>query len=467
MAKKWMKMLAVLCGALFLFAAVAGCTGGEDEYAGKTRLIVWTADPIDANYTTTLNVNPDDPKALFTKKLVEDFEGAHENVKLQLVFQDWGETLNQNLLAAFARKTKMDVVPGEAYIRSYIEAGRFAPIELDENIRLSEKATGNAMKDGELYAVPVFTGTFSLIINTQVLKEAGILNDDGTPKQEWTDKDIDPLAPKYWEDLLEVSKAVKQYFVSQDEGDGRGGCLIDLVEDGSQWRALAYMAPAGGDYLDDAGDFILNDEKNVKAFDMMRQLGETAPDNSLGINDENTLFRYLTNGNAAYIVEGISPFTVTATDAQRKNLITVELPTFKTGGVKANVMCGTVYYSIVESSENKDLAQDFIELLLTEEYQKLMMEIDYRVPTNSAVFESEEIQTEQYHWSIMEPYCKPFSDESYTVVPGVPGFNNNQANIWSTWNSFLRNAVRSANDIAAVRDYANAANTQINEVKDR
>ena len=433
--KKKIGMLSALLMSAMLVFGVAGC--GQTIQDDPNTLYIWTAD-LDASYEAALDLNPDNPTALFTKELVEGFEESHPGKTVSLLFNGWGEELNGNMMKLIGSQNsiKVDLIPGEEYMPRYVQGGVYAPIELDDiTSDMVESIANEGVYEGETYAIPTSTGTFALYVNHTVLKEAGILNEDGTVNEIYSD--LNPLEPATWEDLLAICEVVKQYYESRNVSD-HGGMAISGTKTGSHWRALAFMRTAGGDFADEEGNVTFESQANRKAFNMMKDLVATGPDGITGISDEDKVIQYFVDNKAAYILDG---GTILNKPIDKSTYSLSELPTYKDGGVKSGVATGTVYYSIWGRSTKKELALEFLRYWLSPEIQKRQLELTNRLSARTSVMSDESIHTEQYNWWANEKLVAPLIEPEYVNVKMLPCFINNPSHIWSEWQQFFSGVI--------------------------
>lgn len=433
------KAVSILMAICILFSITACVGGGDDDEVvappGGTVLSVWCNTPLVAKYKSILRSNPNAVDALLTQKIINDFEKENPLVAVSLSNRGWADELNSNLLTAIKSKEKVDVVCGETYIKSFMSEGYFHELNLaDYKDDISDKLLNHGIYDDKFYAVPIATGSFSLLINKFVLRDAGILDANFEPKPEWADKK--PLAPVYWEDLLDICKAIKTHYgTSQSQ---KGGIVITNSQEHGPWRALSYMRTGGGEYIDQDENFDLTSEANIKAYQMIRDLSSTAPARSFNYSQEQ-LFRKFNENDVAYAIEGIDPIVLAnqLNTASKDYIVTSELPRYKENGVKANVLVGSVYYSVMESSEQKDMAEKFIKHMLKPEYQYEYLEKLYRLPVLNEALTSETIKDEKYHYSLMKNFLDPFINDDYVFNGGIPSFKINTDKIWKKWVSYM------------------------------
>jgi ABC-type glycerol-3-phosphate transport system substrate-binding protein len=320
---------------------------------------------MDPNFKATLAVEPDNRPALYTKMVVDKFEADNPGKSVMLRFQGAGEGLNQSITQAIISKEAVDLVQGEVYVQKLIDGEFFSEIEGDYKSKIAPFLYDKYNTADKAYAIPVFTGSFALFVNRTTLNTAGVIKSNGTVTDTFAayadNAAINPLAPATLEDMLTVCEFIQEkYYDSANARNGNiGGTIINDVHADSQWRALAFMRLAGGDFADDNGGVTLDSPANRKAFDMMQRLNNTAPRNSHGKTYTNDVFNYFYENKIAYMLEGSSLATRAPEECDYS---VVELPVFAgADGIKSNVVVGTAYYSVPAHSKKQDLSKKFIE----------------------------------------------------------------------------------------------------------
>lgn len=485
--KKKFKLLTLALVFLMSFGALFGCgrTPGNGPVSSGNgiggSIRVWTVAPLLASYKTQLKYYPDDKQALFTKRVIEGFQNkyADKNVEVQLINSSWGVDLNKDLAMGIAGNTLPDIVCGEQFVRTYVVNNHFAKLEFEEDFEILPQAESVGKMGSTWYALPVWTGTLSLCVNKNVLREAGVIdemNGDAvtteflnavTAAPYHRGSDIDPISPATWEDVLAISRYIKAYYTAKSE-QYKGGILLSNTKDGSAWRALGYIRTAGGEMADSNEQVMLADEKyldsNVKALNMMRSLAETTPADSLSLINEDLIWDQFLKNKAAYIVDGIDIITHSTRDDYLNylnpgDIVSAELPVYEADGRRSNVLIGSVYYSITNNCKNYDTALAFLEYLMSEEVQVDVMEYDMRIPCRMDVLEGEAIK-QVSTYSAMQSFLQPIVNEAYVFRGGAPSFSTkggDVSKIWETWNSAINKVLRGTDDIAAVLQEAHTA----------
>ena len=468
--KKYFVMLLTVLAVLTAAVGCGGELGGEEDDipVGATKLVVWTVAPLVADYKNILRGDATNKQALFTKSVVESFEAANENVSLVLRNKGWGDALNKELGLAISGNTMPDITVGEQYVPVYVANNHFEELNLGQELidDLLPQAKGTGMKDGKLYAAPVWSGSFGLSINKKVLRESKILGENDVPAQKYTNLGINPLNPNTWEDLLLVSQDIRAYYTDTAQGndENKGAMLLSNTVEGSAWRALAYMRTAGGDFVNENGVINMDTPENAKAFQMMRDLNATAPKGAINAANEDAIWELFFNSKAAYIVDGIDTITRTVNyNFEEGDVISVALPTFQQNGVKSNVLVGSGYYSISKTSKNKELALKFIKHLLSENVQLGMLQEDMRVPARVSVLEGDAIK-QLSNYAKMTPYLIPFTDSEYSFNGAIPSFIDNPVQIWEKWVSFSKKLLTTTDNLSAI---LTAAHNEMLEAQNR
>ncbi len=91
-------------------------------------------------------------------------------------------------------------------------------------------------RDGKIYAFPKSSSVMGLMINTDLYQEAGLLEEDGTPKQ-----------PKDWFEVVEFAKIIK-------EKTGKAGFVIPTSGNSGGWLFSCLAWSFGVDFMEKDAD---------------------------------------------------------------------------------------------------------------------------------------------------------------------------------------------------------------------
>lgn len=456
MRKKLLSTLTIgtLC-ATMLFAAACGKTNngpggpgtppddnpitGEVDLTKAITLKIQSAAPLRYNYAALLRSEPKGSQlynqALFSKQLVEGFKEKYPNITLRFTEDGWGDALyekQQLYIRDYNAGGQMavDVMIGETYMGYFAQNNVFSALDKSKFQNVLESACADVTINNAVYGVPMCTGIIGLQYNTDILREAGI------PEEDWI--------PSDWNELLENCKKVTEYATdSAHPKDYRGICMNNVSGLPSAFRAVPFLRQNGGDIMVN-GELAVNSSQNVETFNYLRNLAQYAYQPSLTAENEDTVLYYFTDLNkSAYLIDGQWAMA----DAG-DNIKSAPLPTKNADGTgTGNIFTGNVLFGITNASQNKEAAQAFLEYLTSSEVQSWFYELDGRLPVNKEVLQSEEIRT-------VHPNINAYIDalNAGGFRGGMACFTKNSNDIWSAWGSFYRSVLTGTDDVKTLAD---------------
>ncbi|MBQ8884771.1 MAG: extracellular solute-binding protein [Clostridia bacterium] len=427
--------LLVLFGAS---SALASCGGSKKD---DNTLVVWVSNPLKPDYESLLSMSGGNKNkmALYTKAVVESFEAAHPGVTVRLESRGWSDSLNSQVMSAARSNTLPDLMMGEMYLPVYIKEGILKPISIGEyEEKLSNGVIADVKMGGKLYGAPFSTGVFALQYNPEILEMAGI------PEEDWE--------PETWAELLVNSQKVAE--ANTNKGNiVTGGFLINNVAGISgAFRALPFVRQAGGDFVNENGEIVFGSENAVEAYKFLSDLAKTAPTGSLDITAEDQLHNLFISGGAAYQLEG--PWTLEEADDYFK-ACAIPKPTAEST-TSENAYVGNLIMAMTKNCDNEQLANEFIQHLLSPNMQWELFMGDSRLPTNMTFLQ------EKYEEMIEEkPYFKAYLDIMLNdeFEGGLPTFQRNSARIWETWGTFYNDVLTTTNSASVTTLAQNFENT--------
>ncbi len=220
MVKKSLKhIIAVLLVAVVVIGLFAGC-GGKDD--GKLTVRVWSSD----GGTREFMIDK-----------VEEFNKAHDDIKIE--YQVIASGLDDMTKNAFENNNGPEIFSGSVNtMLQYDKLGYCIPIEAleggkeyVENLRVEVPNQDKYIFDGKIYRYPVASVTGGLIYNTELFKQAGIVDENGEAKP-----------PVTWEELVEDCRKIKAL------GNGKYGIGLPFKDVGWSY-ALGWGASASQNAL--------------------------------------------------------------------------------------------------------------------------------------------------------------------------------------------------------------------------
>ena len=279
-----MKIRKILCVVLVfaMCASIAGCgvsnTGRTKDGKIDISISGWP-DPDSENY----------PKAQEREKA---FEEANPDVDLT------GDTWTFDL-KSFYPKAESGTLP-TVYRCNFTEIQRIIDGEYAADItdvlkkrgyegKFSEKVERVITKDGRFYSVPISTYILGLAVNMDLFKEAGLVEEDGTPMQ-----------PKDWYEMADFAKQIK-------DKTGKDGFIIPTNENAGGWIFTVIAWSFGAEFMkqdkDGTWKATFDSPECTEALQFIKDLKwkyNVLPTDTL-INN-NTTAEYLATGKAAMMI---------------------------------------------------------------------------------------------------------------------------------------------------------------------
>ncbi len=156
-----------LASVLFATLAACGGGGGSDSPAADG--------PVTVKFQS-LAFLPGSQTA--TKKIVDDFNGANPNIKVELIQGSW-DSVHDQLVTQFAGGTAPDIIHNEsADMAGFAQGGYLADLgtTMDPAVKSSISAgvLDSVTVDGKLIAAPTFLQSYLVFANKKMLDDAGV-----------------------------------------------------------------------------------------------------------------------------------------------------------------------------------------------------------------------------------------------------------------------------------------------------
>lgn len=208
------RILAAAISMVIAAGAVTGCSGiskNSSDDQVTIRVGGWPSESDEANYAER-------------EAMKEKFEKEYPNIKIEE--DDWGFDLDTFLPKAASGQLPDIYLTSVTEIKRIIQSGYACDISEYMNKYKYGEYLGETMTDfisddeGRMYAVPKFAYSMGLLINLNLFRDAGLLNDDGTP-----------MIPKTWEDVAEFAKQIK-------EKTGQAGFSMATMNNVGGWHFM-------------------------------------------------------------------------------------------------------------------------------------------------------------------------------------------------------------------------------------
>jgi multiple sugar transport system substrate-binding protein len=346
--------------------------------------------------SVTLRVSTwgNDSRLKITQKAVDAFTAANPNIKVNIENSEWTAYWDK-LATATAGKNAPDVIQmDESYIAAY--GGRHALLDLNKvksSLDLSAmdpKVLDTGKVDGTLVGAPIGVANFSIGINPQVLRKAGVsMPDDKT----WT-----------WDQLAQMSAQVTQKLGSQGVYgfDGFGTGTAELGAWARQRGEEVWPTDGPGISQGTVTSFF---DYAKKLVDMKATPPATVQVENANAALDSSLFA--TNKAAFHMLfhTQISAFG-TASGTEMKLL---RLPAQATGQSPKMVNKASMYWSISSRSKNAEAGAKLIDFLLTDPAATKILTTERGIPAIPAV--------QKDVAPLLDPQAKIALDFSQAITP--------------------------------------------------
>ncbi|MET4060750.1 multiple sugar transport system substrate-binding protein [Arthrobacter sp. UYP6] len=354
--RRHISVVTATCVALTL--AACGSSGSDSANDGTVELTFtwWGADA----------------RAQLTEQVINKFEDQNPGITIK---GDWGgwEGYWDKLAISTAGGDAPDVIQmDETRIAAYGEREALLDLTTQPEILDLSEMESAVLQTGEvkdiLAGVPVGVGIFSVGVNPEILKQAGLQVPDDTT---WT-----------WEEMFDMAAQVSETL------GGQGIYGFDFF--GTQTAELGAFARQQGEEV-----FPREDETPVSAqtlenyFETALQLMETGATPSASAQAESTgtledsLFG--TNKSAFHLQfhTQIQAFV----DASGSDLLLLRLPAQKEGEPANMVNKASMYWSISSRTEHPEEAAKFVDFLVNDEDAAAILKVERGVPAIPAIQE--------------------------------------------------------------------------------
>lgn len=265
---KMKRIMSAAVAAIMSMSMLAGCGGTEQGRTedGKIRLTV-------GNWPDE-STNPKSYADKMKKKAA--FEEKYPDIVIEPDYWDYdvqtfaakaeGETLPIIYNTHFTEAKKIKEMGYSADITSCMEKYGLKDV-------LSEELISEISLDGKLYLIPQSVYTLGLVLNLNLFKEAGLVNEDGSP-----------IFPETFDDVRSMAKSIT-------EKTGKAGFLFPTTGNAGGWNFTSLAWNFGGTFMEEkdgkwTADF---NEGSTAAMEWLQSLkweDNSMPSTTLVSNDE-------------------------------------------------------------------------------------------------------------------------------------------------------------------------------------
>lgn len=437
-----MRRLGFFLVSSLLLVLLVGVAAAQDE----VTLVIWG----EGGLTNCIDLTADTCTP-YGRTIIEGWQAAHPNIKLQIENHGWDEELRQNIVTAQLGGTAPDIITGESFMPSLVANGSLAPLAISEDVR-ENLVAGPLLPvtdaDGTVYGVAAFTAVFALEVNADVVRKAGL--------------DPDTLDLSTWSKVTDVARQIS----AAGNGEYYGFSLLGPTQwpVAAQFRVAPYVYQTGADFCDEGCvNPTWNDEASVKVYEWFRELYQLTPPGLAFNGDEGFVFSQLFTGLDAMQTAG-AWHPAWAASSGCADCRYFPLPVPDEGGARANVVVGNANYAVLESSKYKTEAMMFLEWLVSDEVQNDAFWAYGRLPsthsalkTIAAVAEGDTSSVPDY-WKGEEPtsFTQRFVGYIDELLNGdvrkLPAWANKYPEMNALWNTMFGEILTSDRSVKEILD---------------
>jgi N,N'-diacetylchitobiose transport system substrate-binding protein len=324
----------------------AADTGAADTAAADTA----AADTAAAEDTAAANVSGDitvwimgadtDPSNEVVKAQAKAFEEQYPGTKIDLQFVAWTQAHDKFTTAIAGQKTPDVAEIGSTWTPEFAATGAFAEQPAPPEGQYLSALQDAGTLDGKFYGLPWYAGARALFYRTDVFEELGI------------------APPTTWDEWLAAMQKIKD----AGEIDPFGAAT---VQDGMH-MFLPLVWQAGGEIAtNEGGEWVskMDTPEAVEGLDLWAKIYQEgySPKASVSWSGLDAEKAFITGQVASFIGVGwmISDIQKQAPDLK---WTTAPVPAGPSG--KATVFAGGSTLAVFEGSDNKDLANAFVQFML-------------------------------------------------------------------------------------------------------
>jgi multiple sugar transport system substrate-binding protein len=231
----WKSIGALAAGATFAISAAAGVQGVQAS--GEP----FELDVMVAQYS--------DKTQPFWEELIGRFTEANPDVTVNLEVVSWDQ-INDVITTRVQSGDQPDVLNIDAY-STFAADGLLRPadevLSAETIADIIPSFAENASIDGVQYGIPFIASSRALFYNTALFEEAGI-----------------EAPPETWQELRDAAQAITDA--------GHIGYAMPLGPEEAQAESAIWMYGNGGGWVDEEGNFAIDQDANVEAFEFMAAL---------------------------------------------------------------------------------------------------------------------------------------------------------------------------------------------------
>lgn len=392
MRKRTLPLAVLATAALGLTACAGGGSGSGDVSADGQTLTVWIMQ----------GTNPD--SEAFFKEVGSAFK-KETGATLKVEYVQWADA-HDRFVTSIAGNTTPDVAEtGTTWTAEFADAGALAPIgdyvdKAGLKDDLVQGLADSGTYDGELYGMPWYAGVRSIVYRTDVFEELGL------------------KAPTTWQEIIDAGTAIKA---------AKPDMIPFPVPGDAEFTAYPWVWGAGGEVSELDGDTwksgLASDDsrKGIQFWTDLATKYDLSSSGATTWKETDVLDNFVQDKVAMAIMGSWTPATIVQKNPELEGKFAAIPIPGEDGGMSPSVLGGS-HLSMFNTSKNKDLAFQFIEMMTTGKYATEWAEQTGYFPGQTSLL-SDATESDD---PLVKPFAEQFVDGGASL-PVTPKFGAVQA----------------------------------------
>lgn len=392
MRKRTLPLAVLATAALGLTACAGGGSGSGDVSADGQTLTVWIMQ----------GTNPD--SEAFFDEVGSAFK-KETGATLKVEYVQWADA-HDRFVTSIAGNTTPDVAEtGTTWTAEFADAGALAPIgDYVDKAGLSddlvEGLVGSGTYDGELYGMPWYAGVRSIVYRTDVFEELGL------------------KAPTTWQEIIDAGTAIKA---------AKPDMIPFPVPGDAEFTAYPWVWGAGGEVSELDGKTwksgLASDESRagIQFWTDLATKYDLSSSGATTWKETDVLDNFVQDKVAMAIMGSWTPATIVEKNPELEGKFAAIPIPGEDGGISPSVLGGS-HLSMFNTSKNKDLAFQFIEMMTTGKYASEWAEQTGYFPGQTSLL-ADSTESDD---PLVKPFAEQFVDGGASL-PVTPKFGAVQA----------------------------------------
>jgi len=342
---KQIKFVVVIAVLLAMVLGAAGCGAQSEKPAGPVSIRVLAMQQA--------GPTPEEMNAIVAK-----FNEQNPNIKVEIEYVSY-DALHDKIVTAMATNPPAydATLVDDIWYAEFAKNGYIWDVtsKLDDNMKknIFESAWAITTVNGKTYGMPWLLDAKYFYYNEKILADAGIA-----------------APPATWEELVDQSKVIKEKGLVEYPIAWSWGQVEAVICD-----YVTLLEGEGSGLVDAEGKPVFNQGAGVKALEWMKMTIDEGISNPSSISYvEEDVRNVFSQGKAAFALNWLYMYDLAALNEQESTVVgQVKMslvPAFKDSGVKSATINGSMGFSVVDKSPNKEAAWEFVKFLTSEAIQK-------------------------------------------------------------------------------------------------